>query len=448
MRTYAQKHQQSQPGKSGDPAGPGAATRSHKMHPILPMQRIIGNQAVQRLPQAKPDGLEAVSDAAAPGRLGHDFSQISVHARTAVRIQPKLTVNTPGDIYEEEADRVSDQMMRMPDPHAHRKTPGHAAVERSDLDGAAGGGLIQRSDSGRLLDEDERLQAEAQPGATPTVSAETASGIQSLRGRGHSLPERSRSFFEPRFGFDLSEVRIHDDSEAARLANNVRARAFTIGRDVVFGAGQYRPDTADGMRLMAHELTHVVQQSGTSSAPRGSVAERISRTPHESISRACHEPAFPPGAKIGIKWYSHDFIGPIPADSVRAVPTNAGYKVPSSTDSSYNCMGWALSELGSPKSWQQGVSRDAAHPWPEEELLVSKGCSKITSSATADHKVRLYEYINQDQFHIVRQECDGLWSGKTGTGHLWRGVTSPEDHTTSFYSQPLSNLRITDWSCG
>jgi hypothetical protein len=111
-------------------------------------------------------------------------------------------------------------------------------------------------------------------------------------------------------------------------------------------------------------------------------------------------------------------------------------------------MGWALSELGSPKSWQEGVSRDRAHPWPEEELLASKGCSKSTPSATADHKVRLYEYIDQDQFHIVRQECDGLWSGKTGKGYLWRGVTSPDDHTTSFYGQKLSNLRITDWSCG
>jgi hypothetical protein len=454
MRTYAQKHQQSQPGKSGDPAGPSAAARSHKVPPILHVQRMIGNQ---------PDGLEAVSDAAAPGRFGHDFSRISVHAGAAARVQPKLTVNTPGDIYEQEADRVSDQVMRMPDPHAHRETPGHAPVERPDLDGAAGGGLIQRSASGRRLDEDERLQAEAQPsrpdederlqaeaqpGATPAVSAETASGIQSLRGRGHSLQERSRSFFEPRFGFDLREVKIHHDSEAGRLANDVRARAFTIGRDVVFGAGQYRPDTADGMRLIAHELTHVVQQSGTSSAPRGSVAETISRTPHESISRVCHEPAFPPGAKAGTNWYSHDFIGAIPAGSVRAVPTNAGYKVPASTDASYNCMGWALSELGSPKSWQEGVSRDRTHPWPEEELLASKGCSKSTPSATADHKVRLYEYIDQDQFHIVRQECDGLWSGKTGKGYLWRGVTSPDDHTTSFYGQKLSNLRITDWSCG
>lgn len=407
--------------------------------------------------QTNSEELKAGLTGTTSSRYGHDFSRILIQPPVAGAIQTKLSISKPGDEYEQEADYVSEQVMRMPDPHAHRKTPGHAPIERSGLNGVAGSGLIQRSDSGRPLDEDERVedervQAEAQPGATPTVSAETASGIQSLRGGGQSLPERTRSFFEPRFGFDLRNVKIHDDSEAARLADNVGARAFTIGRDVVFGRGEYRPDTADGMRLMAHELTHVVQQSGTSRgvsrAPRGSVAETISRMPRETISRACHEPGFPPNAKVGVNWYSHDFIGPIPPGSVRAVPANAGYAVPSSSDASYNCMGWAVSEFGTPKSWQQGVNRDASHPWPEEELLAGKGCQKIKSSATADHKVRLYEYKNQDQFHIVRQECDGLWSGKTGTASLWRGVTSPEDHTTSFYSQPLSNLRITDWSCG
>jgi Domain of unknown function (DUF4157) len=407
--------------------------------------------------QTNSEELKAGLTGTTSSRYGHNFSRIPIQPPVAGAIQTKLSINKPGDEYEQEADYVSEQVMRMPDPHAHRKTTGHAPIGRSGLNGVAGSGLIQRSDSGRPLDEDERVedervQAEAQPGATPTVSAETASGIQSLRGRGQSLPERTRSFFEPRFGFDLRNVKIHDDSEAARLADNVRARAFTIGRDVVFGRGEYRPDTADGMRLMAHELTHVVQQSGTSRgvsrAPRGSVAETISRMPRETISRACHEPGLPPNAQVGDKWYSHDFVGPIPTDSVRAVPANAGYAVPSSSDASYNCMGWAVSEFGTPKTWQQGVNRDASHPWPEEELLAGKGCQKITSSATADHKVRLYEYKNQDQFHIVRQECDGLWSGKTGTASLWRGVTSPEAHTTSFYSQPLSNLRITDWSCG
>lgn len=247
---------------------PSTDVRVLEPNQLLHLQRTIGNHRVGELlgrayGMASPVGssVHPEQEPVLPRlRAKHRLSQIPSFASAPVGLRAKLTVGPPGDRYEQEADRVADQVMRMPDPHAHRKTPGHAPLERSDLDGAAGSGPIQRSDSGRRLDEDERLQAEAQPGATPTVSGETASGIQSLRGRGRSLPERSRSFFEPRFGFDLREVKIHDDAEAARLASNVLARAFTIGRDVVFGAGQYRPDTADGMRLMAHELTHVVQQ--------------------------------------------------------------------------------------------------------------------------------------------------------------------------------------------
>ena len=75
------------------------------------------------------------------------------------------------------------------------------------------------------------------------------------------LPEATRSFFEPRFGHDFSQVRVHTDSEALETAQALNSRAFTIGQDVVFGQGQYSPGTAEGRNLLAHELTHVVQQN-------------------------------------------------------------------------------------------------------------------------------------------------------------------------------------------
>ena len=71
-----------------------------------------------------------------------------------------------------------------------------------------------------------------------------------------------RAFFEPRFGVDFDDVRVHSDTRAAHVARSVNARAFTLGRDVVFGAGQYAPGLDGGRRLLAHELTHEVQQSG------------------------------------------------------------------------------------------------------------------------------------------------------------------------------------------
>ena len=86
--------------------------------------------------------------------------------------------------------------------------------------------------------------------------------IQSIKGTGHPLSASERAFFEPCFGTDFGDVRVHSDTRAAHVAQSVNARAFTLGRDVVFGAGQYALGASEGRRLMAHELTHVVQQSG------------------------------------------------------------------------------------------------------------------------------------------------------------------------------------------
>jgi outer membrane protein OmpA-like peptidoglycan-associated protein len=107
------------------------------------------------------------------------------------------------------------------------------------------------------------LQARQTPGGTPDVAPATAAQIGALRGGGQSLPAPERTFFESRFGHDFSDVRIHANDQASQAASQVQALAFTTGRDIVFGAGQYRPGDDAGRRLMAHELTHVVQQSGT-----------------------------------------------------------------------------------------------------------------------------------------------------------------------------------------
>jgi hypothetical protein len=81
-----------------------------------------------------------------------------------------------------------------------------------------------------------------------------------LRSPGQPLDLATSAFFEPRFAHDFSQVRVHTDTKAAESARAVNARAYTVGRDVVFGAGQYAPRTAAGDRLLAHELTHVAQQ--------------------------------------------------------------------------------------------------------------------------------------------------------------------------------------------
>jgi len=162
------------------------------------------------------------------------------------RLQAKLTVGAPGDAYEREADRVADAVMRMPAPQ-----------ER-----------VQRV----CQECEEELQREPASGQTPKASPiarPVEARIQSLRGAGQRLPESTRSFFEPRFGRDFGGVRIHSGPGASELNAALGARAFTVGRDIVFGAQQYAPHTSRGRKLLAHELTHVVQQgSGTPVAQR------------------------------------------------------------------------------------------------------------------------------------------------------------------------------------
>lgn len=91
--------------------------------------------------------------------------------------------------------------------------------------------------------------------------------IHALHGGGQPLDLATRAFFEPRFGRDLGQVRVHTGSQAAESARALKARAFTIGQNVVFGAGQHTPNTKEGRRLLAHELTHVVQQSACGVTP-------------------------------------------------------------------------------------------------------------------------------------------------------------------------------------
>ena len=94
------------------------------------------------------------------------------------------------------------------------------------------------------------------------VDSQTESGIMASRGGGSSLPTALRSRMESGFGADFSNVRIHNDATSAFLSNAIQAKAFTYGNDIYFNCGQYSPSSSDGQRLLAHELTHTLQQTG------------------------------------------------------------------------------------------------------------------------------------------------------------------------------------------
>ncbi len=176
--------------------------------------------------------------------------------QTGIRLQPKLRINKPGDVYEQEADRVADLVMRMPAP----SSMGQSLLQAGD---SAPAGRIQRACAACARD-DELLQKKASDSLMSEATRDIYPDIQALRGGGQPLPRSERGFFETRFGADLSSVRVHKDVQAARAAQSVNARAFTLGRDVVFAAGEYAPDSFSGRKLLAHELTHVIQQTGGS----------------------------------------------------------------------------------------------------------------------------------------------------------------------------------------
>ena len=176
-------------------------------------------------------------------------------------IRTKLKISAPNDRFEQEADRVAARVMQAPQPQIQERPVGSEE---------APGVRIQRVCTGceeelhrqPSEEDEERLEAKSIGGPAAEVSPRVASGIAALRGKGRPLPSPVRVFFEPRFGADFSGVRVHSDARAAEAARSVRARAFTVGRDIAFGATEYAPDTTPGRQLLAHELTHVLQQGG------------------------------------------------------------------------------------------------------------------------------------------------------------------------------------------
>jgi len=229
--------------------------RSRQLAPrgshVLGLQRTVGNQAVQRL-------------------IRSPF------------IQAKLQISTPGDRFEQEADRVADTVMRMSSSQESVATsisqPQISRIQRTCAACEKEAGVVQRackSCHGGPLEENEPLQREATEensdemlqGADGQLHASEGaqSQINNLKGGGQPLSPSLRSYFEPRFGQDFSGVRLHTDANGASAARSVNAKAFTLGSDVAFAAGQYSPETTGGKRLLAHELTHVVQQGGTKS---------------------------------------------------------------------------------------------------------------------------------------------------------------------------------------
>lgn len=147
-------------------------------------------------------------------------------------------VSQPGDRHEQEADGVAEQVLRMAMP--------------SGVDSNANPSISEKSNNAQI-----KTKSKSPVGIGPGTNLATAAQPNLLDGE--PLDEDVRTFFEPRFGYDFSQVRVHADNAAAHATSSLQAHAYTLGSDIVFGSGKYAPGTDAGNRLIAHELVHVVQ---------------------------------------------------------------------------------------------------------------------------------------------------------------------------------------------
>jgi hypothetical protein len=238
MRTFEKKARQ----PTSDTLRRPPVAQNAAASPIQQLQRRVGNQALQRMLQAHA------------GKAKED-------ARDAVGIQPKLTVNTPGDVHEQEADRVAGQVMRMEEPSVQSEAT-------ADISGRAATPVAQ-------VQTKSTQAGDSGGAAAPPIVHEV------LRSPGQPLDGATRAFMEPRFGQDFGHVRVHTDAKAAQANSAIRANAFTVGNHLAFGFGRYAPATQRGKSLIAHELTHTVQQNSGTHHPAGDRVQRDYYTPAE-----------------------------------------------------------------------------------------------------------------------------------------------------------------------
>lgn len=277
------------------------------------------------------------------GRLtspGARFDGISVLPAPRAT-QAKLTITPAGDAHEVEADRVAQQVMRMPEPGV-RTSPAPVGVQRACASCAQDEELsrVAAPDATPAPQEEEepaaaashpdRMSLQRAEGAAPSgpqAPASTVAEIASLRGEGGKpIDGADRAFFESRFGHDFGHVRVHTGGKAHASARGVQARAYTVGHDIVFANGEYAPRTTSGRSLLAHELTHVLQQRA------GAVALMRSLCTCSSIPGA-RDPTSAEAATM-----PPDFPSLAPGDWCITAPATP----------TYNCFAWSV---GNTSAW-------------------------------------------------------------------------------------------------
>src|SRR6185436_452726 len=166
------------------------------------------------------------------------------HSRSGF-LPPKLTFGSPNDVYEKEADAAADKVLGTLTPEPINFSPGKNIVSRKCA----------------ACEEEEKIHRKESSSDSTSAAPSIVHDVLSAGGR--SMDSETRSFMELRFNYDFSNVKIHDNDLAAKSAGSINALAYTSGNNVVFNSGQYNTNSDSGKRLLAHELTHVVQRNSS-----------------------------------------------------------------------------------------------------------------------------------------------------------------------------------------
>jgi hypothetical protein len=238
-----------------------------------------GNQFLQRVvaPASESESLESEESLAQRETVQRQEEGKEFGTPYSLPVQAKLTIGEPGDKYEQEADRVASQVVeQINSPEAAQSTQGQSVQRQEEpveeLQRQPSISNLQRSPlplevQREAMPAEEELQAksilqsrEAIAGGEASTDLDTA--INRARGGGQSLDAGLQRSMGQAMGADFSGVKVHTDAQSDQLNQTIQAKAFTKGQDVFFRSGAYEPGSRGGQELIAHELTHVVQQNG------------------------------------------------------------------------------------------------------------------------------------------------------------------------------------------
>ncbi len=203
-------------------------------------------------------GTERPSPTAATSERAPARNQAIQRMLRSAQIQTKLNVSQPSDSQEVEADQIADKVMRMSEPTIE-KYGLHIQRMCSQCEHDTERERFRKNSDQYGILRQSVPSSQRWSGATSPV---TSGKLAGLNGGGSALPESMRTFFEPRFGRDFGDVRIHTGPQAHQSTRAIDAKAYTYGRNIVFGAEQFSPNSDAGRKLLAHELAHTAQQVG------------------------------------------------------------------------------------------------------------------------------------------------------------------------------------------